>query len=92
MNKRYYIPIINCLQTIKIHRLANSHIQRFDCSGTPMVRIGLVRNKNDPFSSRIVPVCVDLSWVNDNHLTATEPWELWYVREIIPIYGLNSGE
>ena len=22
MNKRYYIPIINCLQTIKIHRLA----------------------------------------------------------------------
>ena len=76
----------------KIHRLANSHIQRFDYSGTPILRIGLVRNKNDPFSSRIVPVCVDLSWVNDNDLTATEPWELWFFfGEINPIYGFNPG-
>ena len=30
-------------------------------------------------------------WVNYNDLAATEPWESWLIRDIIPFYGLNSG-
>ena len=36
---------------------------------------------------QLLYVDIQYIWVNYNDLTATEPWESWLVRGIIPFYG-----